>query len=222
MNASLRSPRVSILRANLIPASKMARMRCTLDNNCLIAVANEESSSGAILELMRAHKEGRAEVAVLGISASERQPGGYYLQNIETFIEWLGSIGLGGLTIYKPTGIWGVTFWGWSDCPSEKAAALEQQIHDVMFPSNEFRWGDVAMAAGEPIDSSTGPAYRRWRNRRCDVQGMLAHILNDGDVFVSGDQHFLKNRAALIELGAKEVLSPGEAAKLYSGPTTTI
>ncbi|SDG96444.1 hypothetical protein [Pelagibacterium luteolum] len=189
-------------------------MKFTLDNNCLIAVANDEPAAIDIKAVAQAHATGKAEVAMLGISASERQAGGRYLQNIGEFRSKLESIGLGHLTIYKPTGIWGVTFWDWCVYASPESMSLERQIHDAMFPPSEFEWEAVASASGEAIEATTGPAYRRWRNRRCDVQGMLAHILNGGNVFVSSDNHFLRNTQSLMELGAGEVLQPSVAAAM--------
>lgn len=189
-------------------------MKFTLDNNCLIAVANDEPAAAPIRRLAQAHSDGRAEVAVLGISASERQRAGQYLQNIDEFRSMLSSISLGHLAIYRPTAIWGMTFWDWAVWASEESMALERQIHNAMFPQSEFEWHIVALNAGEDIESTTGPAYRKWRNLRCDVQGVLAHILNGGDVFVSSDSDVLKNRQALIALGANKVLCPAEAVAL--------
>lgn len=189
-------------------------MKFTLDNNCLIAVANDEPAAAAVKTLAQAHAVGKAEVAVLGISASERQAGGRYLQNIDEFKSNLKSIGLGHLNIYKTTGISGITFWGWSFYPSPEQIFLERKIHDIMFSPSEFEWQDVASVAGEEIECTTGQAYRKWRNRRCDVQGMLAHILNGGDVFVSSDNHFLRNSNSLIALGARTILPPSAAADL--------
>lgn len=189
-------------------------MKFTLDNNCLVAVANDEPAATAIKTLAQAHATGKAEVAMLGISASERQAGGRYLQDIGEFQAKLISIGLDHLTIYKPTGIWGITFWDWCIAASPESMALERKIHDVMFSPSEFEWQIVASAAGEAIEAQNGPAYRKWRNRRCDVQGMLAHILNGGDVFVSNDNHFLRKRRLLRALGAGEILQPSTAAAL--------
>lgn len=189
-------------------------MKFTLDNNCLIAVANDEPAAAAVKALAQAHAAEKAEVAMLGISASERQTGGRYLQNIGEFQSKLVSIGLGHLTVYKPTGIWGMTFWDWCVSASPESMSLERKIHDSMFSPSEFEWRTVASAAGEAVESQNGPAYRRWRNRRCDVQGMLAHILNGGDVFVSSDNHFLGNSRSLIALGAGQVLQPSAAAAL--------
>lgn len=189
-------------------------MRFTLDNNCLLAVEKREQAASDIDLLVQAHAVGKVEVAVLGISASERQLGGGYLSNIDAFRNNLDALGLSHLTIYKPTGIWGVTFNDWSVYASRESISLERQIHDAMFPSSEFEWRAVAAAAGEEIENESGKSYRKWRNRRCDVQGMLAHILNNGDVFVSNDKHFLKNIAPLIKLGAGEIIKSSDLPRI--------
>lgn len=186
-------------------------MKFTLDNNCIIAITNNEPAADPIRRLALAHSKGQAEVAVLGISASERQQGGRYLEHISEFRAMLNANGLGHLTIYKPTAIRGMTFWDWAAWATEETLSLERQIHDVMFPASEFDWQTVASAAGEELESTAGPAYRRYRNKRCDVQGMLAHIMNGGDIFVSSDGHFLDRREALIRLGARDVLCPLDA-----------
>lgn len=191
-------------------------MRFTLDHNCIIALANGEPAAPHIKRLADAHTDGIAEVAVLGISASERQLGGRYLDSILEFRSRLSQLNLGNLTIHKPTGIWGITFWGWCVHATDESEALEREIHAVMFPNTDFDWVRVALAAGEAVDRTDGPAYRKWRNRRCDVQGMLAHIMNDGDVFVSSDDHFLRNAGALTTLGAGRVVRPVEAADLIN------
>jgi len=189
-------------------------MKFTLDNNCIIAVEKSEPESASIRALVSAHIGNSAEVAVLGISASERQPGGGYLKSIADFHARLERAGVASLTIYKPTGIYDVTFWDWSVFVTPESAALERRIHDAMFQPSEFDWSAVAGASGEDVQSTTGPAYRKWRNRRCDVQGLLAHITNSGDVFVTSDGHFLDNATTLLELGAGRIATPSAAAAM--------
>src|SRR3569833_2005815 len=180
-------------------------MRLTLDNNCIVAVENGEPASQAVRGLSQANRKGRDVVAVLGISASERQRGGAYPTSIVEFRSQLEKLGLSEREIYKPTSIWDVTYWDWSEFASSEDVALERRIHDAMFPPDDFDWCSVAASSGEAIESKDGPGYRRWRNRRCDVQGMLAHIRHGGDVFVTRDSHFLRNASALCVLGAGSI-----------------
>ncbi|MEF2551326.1 hypothetical protein VQ042_08100 [Aurantimonas sp. A2-1-M11] len=188
-------------------------MKFTLDQNCLIALERNEPTAAAIRALAEAHDKKRIQVAVLGISASERQLGGGYLDNIGAFRAYLLELGLQGLDIYKPVGIWGVTFYDWSHCASAEDEPQMRAIHEVMFRS-EYDWADVAARTGEHVESTDGDGYRLWRNRRCDVQGLHSHIRNGADVFVTSDWHFHGKAAPLIGLGAKRIATPDEAAAL--------
>ena len=71
----------------------------TLDTNCLIAVANNEPAAGAVRALADAHTAGRADVAVVAMSASEKQQGGHYIRNFAVFRDRLVSLGLGHLNV---------------------------------------------------------------------------------------------------------------------------
>jgi hypothetical protein len=53
----------------------------TLDTNCLIAIARAEPAANHIRALAVAHRAERIDLAIPAISASERQPGGGYLQH---------------------------------------------------------------------------------------------------------------------------------------------
>lgn len=57
---------------------------------------------------------------------------------------------------------------------------------------------------------------RRW-NVLCDVEGLTAHIRSGHDIFVTSNEHFLKDsrRQALLALGDREILTPeGALAKV--------
>jgi len=46
-----------------------------------------------------------------------------------------------------------------------------------------------------------------------DIDGLAAHIRSGHDIFVTGDEHFLRNarRNPLLTLGAKAILTPEQA-----------
>lgn len=56
---------------------------------------------------------------------------------------------------------------------------------------------------------------KRRRNHTCDIDGMVAHIRNRFDVFVTEDADFLDRRDALVALGAGDVLTPEAAAQQF-------
>jgi hypothetical protein len=104
----------------------------TLDTNCLIAVANNEPAAGAVRALADAHTAGRADVAVVAMSASEKQRGGYYLRNFAEFRDRLVSLGLGHLNVILPMGYWGISFWGHCLWPDDATKKLEHEIHSIV------------------------------------------------------------------------------------------
>jgi predicted nucleic acid-binding protein len=57
----------------------------TLDTNCLIDIAENRPAAAAVRALAAAHAEGRADVAIVAISASEAQLGGRFIQNYDEF-----------------------------------------------------------------------------------------------------------------------------------------
>jgi hypothetical protein len=116
----------------------------TLDTNCLIAVANNEPAAGAVRALADAHTAGRADVAVVAMSASEKQRGGHYIHDFTEFRNHLVSLGLGHLNVILPMMYWDISFWGhclWSD---DAMVKLEHEIHLILFPTMQFLWEVIA------------------------------------------------------------------------------
>jgi len=110
----------------------------TLDTNCLLAVANGEPEAAAVLALAATQTAGHADVAVVAMSASERQQGGLYIQNFTEFRDRLASLGLGHLNVILPMMYWDISFWDqclWADDAMQK---LEHQIHSILFPTVKF------------------------------------------------------------------------------------
>lgn len=135
----------------------------TLDTNCIIAIANSEATAPAIRTLVEAHKTEKANVAVVAISASERQSGGGVIKNFDEFRARLRDLGLGHLEILKPIMYWDMTFWDWCLWADDGMQALERKIHEILFPSVEFLWQDYRRSCG--IDPNTGSdPSGRWRN----------------------------------------------------------
>jgi hypothetical protein len=71
----------------------------TLDTNCIIDVAENRPGAAAIRALADAHAAGEADVALVAVSASERQPGDKYLDNFNVFQERLTALRLNHLTV---------------------------------------------------------------------------------------------------------------------------
>jgi hypothetical protein len=169
--------------------------------------------AAAIRSLADAHAAGTAAVAVVAISASERQTGGHYIDNFAQFRGRMAALGLAHLDILQPIMYWDITFWDYSLWSDHAMQALEQQIHEVLFPNAEFLWQDYCRAhALDPSSTPTG----RWRNRKCDVLAIWSHIHGNRDVFVSSDGnfHIAAKKAALVALGARHIEYPDDAVSL--------
>ncbi|MBV8891626.1 hypothetical protein [Bradyrhizobium sp.] len=187
---------------------------CTLDTNCLIAIDEARPEAAAVRLLADADEAGKARAAVVAISASEKQQGGGHIQNIAEFHARMAELGLGHLDALKPMGYWDVTLYDWSLSVDDPAMEeLEQKIHAALFPDVAFSWADYCRANGlDPASTPTG----KWRNCKCDVQAIWAHIYGQRDVFVTSDRNFhvATKKATLIGLGARYIEYPNDAVSL--------
>jgi hypothetical protein len=185
-------------------------MKITLDHNCLIALEKNESEAPYIKELIAMHDDKKVIVRVVGIGASELQPGRVYASNFSEFKEKIAAVGLGQAEILVPIGYWDITFWDNCIYPSEEASRLEREIHDVLFPKIEFDYQTFCHNRGlDPLNS--GKLGEMWRNKKCDVLTIWSHIFYSGDIFVTADiRAFLSEtkKPRLIGLGAGDILSP--------------
>ena len=189
--------------------------KLTLDTNCLIDVEEGRPAALSIKSLWDAHDDGKIQVRLVGISASERQPGGIFAPTIEVFLSKVEALGVGHLDILKPVGIWDVTYWDWMLWGPEGAEELLQEIHAILFPNMPFDYADYCMSAG--INPKDEPLDGKWRNARCDVVALWTHIYYGGDVFITSDQNFHRamKKPRLIALGAGDIMKPDEAAARY-------
>ncbi len=185
----------------------------TLDTNCWIAVENGDPEALHVRALADAHTAGTAHVALVGISASEKQKGGHYVKNVKEFLDRQNSLGLAHLNILKPMAYFDITFWDWCLLTGPEMEALEKKVHDILFPNIEFKWCDYC--AVNNLDPNIFPSGK-WRNCKCDVQAMWCHIHNKREVFVTTDKNFhtAAKKPTLLALGAGQILCPEDAAAL--------
>ena len=185
----------------------------TLDTNCIIAVDEQRAEANAIRTLAHAHASGTARVAIVAISASERQRNSRRIKNFTEFQTRITSLGLGHLEILLPMGYWDITFWDQMLWVGDEMEQLEKRIHDVLFPEIEFSFLEFCQARGMDKDQ-IGSAV--WRNAKCDVQALWSHIHHCREFFVTSDRNFhtAMKKPSLIALGANEIVYPAEAASL--------
>jgi hypothetical protein len=197
-------------------------MYITLDHNLLIDLESDGATPSQTLKrLVFLHDSGQITIRVSAIGASERLKGKTYAPDFSAFQERVCKLSQKKFEILKPLGYWDITYWDWCIYGGEGTPEneLEQKIHAVLFPETEFEWQRYAQAHG--LDSNQevekSREYQNWRNRKCDVLTMWCHIYYVGDVFVTRDKHFFgTKKAALVNLGAKNILCPAEAISLIA------
>lgn len=113
-----------------LPASNIKENydeKFTLDTNCIIDLEKKRKNCQYIKQIVQAWQEGQIELAVVAMSASEKQRGGIYAETYDKFKEKLASVGLAGVTEVLPLSYWGVSYW---NCAlwAYKEDKLEAQI----------------------------------------------------------------------------------------------
>lgn len=189
----------------------------TLDTNCLIAVSERRDDAVYVRALADAHSRGEADVAVIGISASEKQRDGCRMEDFGEFRKRLKSMGLEHLPVVFPLAYFDITFWDVSLLADDEMEQLERKIHQIMFPSVEFLWADFSKT--NRLDPNNPPHGTKWANCKCDVQALWSHMHHKREVFVTADSDFHKAsvKPALIALGAGRIEYPRDAASLIHG-----
>ena len=190
----------------------------TIDTNCLIDLEEKRSAANAVRALHKMHQQGAIRLRVVAVSASERRPDGEYAKNFNEFQAKLASIGFDDVEILKPILYWGISFWGYAVWSGPGLIELEKRVHTVLFPQIEFGFAEYCSARGVEAELASAECAK-WRNAKCDVLIMWAHIHYGGDVFVSRDSNFFKSskKPALEKLGANAILMPSVAVEELQG-----
>lgn len=162
----------------------------TLDTNCMIDVAEGRNDATFVMALLDAHRRGEVNVALAASSASERQQGNYFLNNISEFDARRRDLGFDDLEILPTIVRMGVSFFGHSMIASDDMVAREELIYSVLAPNSEVNWVRFAKASGVDPEDQHSPAHFRWRNKMLDAQAFWAHEHAGRDVFVTSDARF--------------------------------
>lgn len=185
----------------------------TLDTNCILAVDEKRPEGAFVLQLAELHKREVVSVALVAISASERQKPLRSITNFNQFVDRVKQLGLDSLDIIDPMFYWDVSFWDRGIWADEAMVACERQIHEILFPSVEFLWVDYCTARG--LDVNAAHPDDKWRNAKCDVQAFWSHAHRRRDVFVSSDRNFhaVSKKPKLIALAGGAIETPETALK---------
>lgn len=129
----------------------------TLDTNCIIAIDEGRAEAAAIRSLVDAHSAGTAQVALVAISASERQKDGGILETFSQFRERLSALNLGHLELLKPIFYLDVTFFDWALWATDDMEVIEKKSTKFSFLKlNSFGLIIVLLEVSHPM-------RRPWR-----------------------------------------------------------
>jgi len=190
--------------------------KLTLDTNCIIALENAEPAADPLVALTRAHNQGKVELALVGVSASERQRNDRFISNYGEFTSRVEASGLGDLQILACPAYWNISFWGVGLLTDQAMVAREAEIHEALFPNIPFAWPDFAAAADLSVDDHTSAKAKPWRNAFCDRQMFWAHDYYQRDIFVTSDANFKKRLSRHPTFGQARVHTPEEVVALLS------
>lgn len=190
----------------------------TIDTNCIIAIENSEPAAEPLKRLVQAHRDGRVDLALVSVSASERQPGDTFMSNYQEFTDRVNAAGLSKLKVLNTIGYFGMSFWGvglYGGTPG--MLSREQSIHEALFPTIPFRWPEFAAANGLDVENdSNSRGAKNWRNAFCDRQMYWAHDHNDRDVFVTSDRNFARRLTGHPAFPNAAIRTPDQAAELLT------
>lgn len=193
----------------------MAIQTFTLDTNCIIEVEEGRPNAKYIQQLVQAHKNGTASVALIAMSASESQKSSHQLGSFTEFEQRTNALGFGGLEMVYPMFIFDITYWDNAIVADEHDFQLVDAMHTILFPNISGDW--IRYCASRSIDPKLIDTtdFRKWRNALCDVQAYWAHVNAKRDIFVTQDGNFLKSKKqSLISLCGGRIETPAAAAAL--------
>ena len=174
----------------------------TLDTNCIIDLEENRPNAEHVRKIVQAWKNGKIELAVVAVSASENQKSGITNRDFSEFENKLVNVGLDGAQHLLPLAKWDVVYWYhalWSDNDMER---LESGIRGILFPN-------ISVKPPEAIDQNS-----KWRRDFCDILVAWSHAFHKWDYLVTSDKNFHDHKDELRKVGINEVLYPKDAALL--------
>lgn len=183
----------------------------TLDTNILVDLERQAPRTAPVRRLI---DHPNVRVHLPAIIASERQPGGAYLDDFGMFVQRAANVGISEDSLVSPVGWWGITFWQRCLWSSDESTARERAIHAILFEQRPYECPD---GLGSEFKANVPhPDYLAWRNAKCDVLMMWCHLHYQGDVFITSDANFHKatKKARLLALGARQIVRPDDPALL--------
>ena len=174
----------------------------TLDTNCIIDLEENRPDAIYIRQIVQAWKDGRIELAVVAVSASENQKSGIVNRHFGEFEKKLENVGLSGIVHLLPLMIWDVFYWDYALWSDDEMEWLATTIQEILFPN-------IQPDSPEDIDKNS-----IWRNQLCDVLVAWSHAFHKWDYLVTRDRNFHDHKDELKKVGVNEILYPKDAAQL--------
>jgi hypothetical protein len=193
-------------------------MRVAIDTNVLIDLEQAAARAEVLNSLVRQRGPRQHEICVPAIVASECGPEGILVKNFSGFESRLSAIGLADAALLSPMLYLDVSFYDHALLCSDEMEAMERQSHEVMFPSLPFVYADYCASAR--IEPVVNTCDRKWRNAKCDVQVVWAHVWHRTDVLVSADNnmHKASQKSRLEQLaGGRPLIHPSELQSFPAG-----
>ncbi len=190
-------------------------MKITLDWNCVIEVEEDRPQANYVTELIRLHRLGRFEVALLAASASENTKSKRFPGNANVFKKRILALGWQDLPLVPMPGIIGLSYLDFCYYvgDGEKFKRDRDAIWKAIAPK-VLRKPKDHLPEGTQMSNNAIQSEKlsKWRNTWCDVISAYSHIHEGRDVFVTNNtRDFQKNASALAELGMKHISTPAEA-----------
>lgn len=178
-------------------------MKITLDTNCLIDLETKGERQLCMEKIISKFK--KSDLAVVAVSASDKNFNGMTIENFSEFKKWLLDLDLKDLRILKSLAYESIAYFDWAIIPTDEMIELDHKIHDILF-------------LGLPYEAPPKYLFRKWRNAKADVLIMWAHIWNKRDFFITRDKNFLKQskKEKLEQIGAGKILTPDDFFKKNS------
>ncbi|OWV40486.1 hypothetical protein CDZ95_21315 [Mameliella alba] len=199
-------------------------MRLTLDWNCVIEVEEGRAQAAHVTDLIRRHRKGKFEVALLAASASENSRSKRFPGNADFFKDRVSALGWNDLPLVPMPGIFGLSYWDfcYSVGDGDKFERDMDALWCVIAPKVPSRPSEHLPSGVSLTDEAIqSEELSKWRNAWCDVISAYSHIHGGRDVFVTNNtRDFQNNSEALLRLGMKHIFTPAETlaglAKLYT------
>lgn len=190
-------------------------MKLTLDWNCVIEVEENRPQANCVTELIKFHRLGHIEVALLAASASENTKSKRFPGNATVFKERISSLGWQDLPLVPMPGILGLSYWDFCYYVDdvEKFEHNRDAIWRVIAPSIQPEPLDHLPVGKQMTDDAIqSEELSKWRNTWCDVISAYSHIHEGRDVFVTNNtKDFQKNASELAKLGMIHISTPTDA-----------